>query len=184
MAKAALSRETNGEVALNTTRISRAVGLLVLAWMAAACTGGQPGGEAIDPEFLKKANDVCTEAFSRRPEAPPPLPMKNFDPRNPEPDQLPAIADHFAKFNDPDLVVSELVTLGEPSKGEEHWRASLAIARRSAANGNAQIEAARAKDTAAFVRFVNEGDDIRKEFGKVVPTAGFDASSACGRDYG
>lgn len=169
---------------VNTRIVSRAVGLIMVASMAPACTSLQPGRGAIEADFVKKANEVCAAAFSRRPEAPPLLPVKNFDPHNPTLEQLPAIGDHFSKFNDGDLVVSELEALGEPSTGRGHWRVLLTPVRRSAVNGNAQIEAARGKDAALFVRFVNEGEEIQKEFGKVGPAAGFGASSACGRYYG
>lgn len=104
-------------------------------------------------------------------------------PSPPKAEQLPAIAEHFSKFNDGALVVSQLTALGSPRTGREKWQALLALARRSARNVNAQLEAA-TKDVAAFVRLVDEGDQIVSEFGKAGPAAGFGASSPCARYYG
>lgn len=151
---------------------------------AVVCSKGEPVvTAAVDAGFLQKANDVCAAARARRPEPPPPLPVENFDPKDPKPEQLPPIGAHFSQFNDGERVASELAALDEPATGTAEWQALLALARRSAKNSTAQIDAAKAADVAAFVRLVEEGEGIVNEFRKAGPAAGFGASSACARYY-
>lgn len=138
---------------------------------------------AIAGDFLQKANEVCAAALARRPEAPPPLPVEDFDPKQPQPEQLPPIGAHFSQFNDGERVAAELASLGEPAQGSAEWQALVALARRSAQNTTAQIEAAKASDVAAFVRLVEAGEGIAEEFRRVGPAAGFSGSSACGKYY-
>lgn len=152
--------------------------------IAIACSDGEPvASAAVEAEFLQKANDVCAAALARRPETPPPLPVENFDPKHPEPEQLPPIGAHFSRFNDGERVATELAALGEPAKGTAEWQALLALARRSAKNSTAQIDAAKAANVATFVRSVEEGEGIANEFRKAGPAAGFSGSSACAKYY-
>lgn len=152
--------------------------------VAVACSDGESvASAAVEAEFLQKANDVCSAALGRRPETPPPLPVENFDPKHPKPQQLPPIGAHFSRFNDGERVASELAALGEPVQGTTEWQALLALARRSAKNSTAQIDAAKAADVAAFVRLVEEGEGIADEFRKAGPAAGFSGSSSCGKYF-
>lgn len=157
------------------------LGIVVLL-SGVACSKREPIA-AIDANFLKKANDVCAAALARRPEKPPPLPVENFDPKHPKPEQLPPIGAHFSQFNDGERVATELAALGEPAKGPAEWQTLLALARKSATNTTAQIDAAKASDVATFVRLIEEGEGIVAEFRTVGPAAGFSASSACAKYY-
>jgi hypothetical protein len=108
----------------------------------------------------------------------------NFDPERPDPAQLPAVGDYFARYGALAETTHALHALTPPAAVSRDWRNLLAIADRMVANSQRQIDAARARDTETFVQTVHVSTDLVGQLNVVAKRIGIRRTSPCAQVFG
>jgi hypothetical protein len=111
---------------------------------------------AANGAFVSRAISVC-EATQTAGNQLPPFPFSNFDPLHPDPTLLPQVGHFFDQPGRrrlaPDLL-TQLAGLGAPPAQPAEWSSVLRARRAQIADETAQVHAALADNTAAFIRAV------------------------------
>jgi hypothetical protein len=161
--------------------------LLVLALAAAGLagcgSGATPNRAATAPAhaaFLSSVDRTCAHAVRAEHR----FPLAHFDPERPDPDQLPAVGDFFARYSQLPRIMTALHALTPPAADAARWRALLAVADRYSENAQRQITVARAKDVPGFVATVHLARRLSDELDADGLRLGLDAKSPCGQVFG
>jgi len=149
----------------------------IVAGLATAAYGGDATPSTLDAAFRAKVDAVCAKALAARKADPFPLP--DFDPRHPKAGELPKVGAFFERHGDAHGLARDLAALGAPATGAERWNELMPLVDREAANSDAMIAAAKNDDTAAWLRALDEGDEIRDKVGDVGGDLGYAESSDC-----
>lgn len=156
---------------------------IVVFLIAGACNNRSPAVSGdVDAEFLTKANEVCAVGVASQGSRPP-FPLKDFDPEAPDAEDLPIVAAYFDEWGDGEQIAKKLSDLGEPLTGKSTWQKLITLAENIGASSRTQINAAQAKDVAAFKLTLEEGAELREEIGAVGSSAGFSTNSECAKYY-
>jgi hypothetical protein len=117
---------------------------------------------AANAPFTSRANSLC-KATQTAANNLPPFPFSNFDPLHPDPTLLPQVG-HF--FDQPERrrlapdLLTRLVGLGTPPAQRAEWARVLRARRALIKAETAQVRAALADNTAAFVRTVKQAGPV------------------------
>ena len=154
--------------------------------MAAGCTSSSqpasPSGAAGRDQFIAAVNRVCERAVAKH--AGHSFPVASFNPEQPEPTQLPAVADYFAQYGGVPQTTSALAALSPPTTDAAAWARLLVDARRISNNIQNQIVAARRENVVAFVKTVHISEQLTDRLNQDGARFGFTPSSACGEVFG
>jgi hypothetical protein len=132
--------------------------------------------------FLARVDRVCAQAVARH--AGHQFPVVGFDPEHPDPAQLPAVADYFAKYGGLGTTTAGLHRVAPPSGDIAGWQDLLGLADRVTSNAQRQIAAGRARDVAAFVTAVHTANDLIGRLNAAASRLGFADTSPCHQVYG
>jgi hypothetical protein len=113
-----------------------------------------------------------------------PFPLKDFDPLHPDPQELPTVADYFARYGGLPSTTRALHDLTPPPDDASAWKALLGLADQMTTNARQQIDAARSRDVNTFVRTVHVSDRLMRRIDDAGARFGFTADSACGKVFG
>ncbi len=143
-----------------------------------ASTTGATGG-AIEPAFIARVNALCTKANAElAPKGK--FPYSNFNPTSPDVSLLPKVAAFFEGLRPVlDRVPVALKALGAPRQGASEWSQLVALVPQYRAIADRQIAAAKASDSQAFVKTVDEISTIQERITRLALGAGFAATSPC-----
>lgn len=163
-----------------------ALALTSLFASAAACGGSRPTSASHDlaapATFTARVDAACARAVQRH--AGHPFPVSNFDPEHPDPAQLPAVGDYFARYGGLAVTTDALHALTPPVWASRDWRTLLAVADRIVANSHRQIAAARAHDTETFVQTVHMSTDLVGQLNNAAKRIGISGTSPCAQVFG
>jgi hypothetical protein len=132
--------------------------------------------------FVDSVSGVCARAV--RAHQGHEFPVEGFDPLDPDPDQLPAVADYFATYGQLAQIDDQLHQLRPPAADTTAWTRLLALVDRITANSQAQIGAARSRDAATFVSTVRAGRALTEELDAAGERFGFRSGTACAEVFG
>lgn len=160
---------------------------MVVALVAVAGCGAGSAHDDDTPRtqhsvFLRSVDAVCTRAVAMH--AGHAFPVADFDPENPKPSQLPAVADYFERYGGLPATTKALHALNPPSKDVAVWHDLLADTDAMAANALRQIQAARARDTTSFVATVHSANDLIRQINADGSRLGVSDGSPCHQVFG
>ena len=160
--------------------------LLLLLMAAAACgtaaTDAGGTGASDHQAFLAAVDQVCARAVSAH--AGHSFPVPGFDPEHPEPNQLPNVADYFARYGGLPETTTALHELTPPTADAAAWQGLLHDADLMTTNSQRQILAARARNVTTFVQTVRNSNSLMTEIDKTGARFGFTPGSACRQVFG
>jgi hypothetical protein len=166
--------------------INRLLAISAVVVMAAACGSGASSNRAATASahaaFLTTVDTVCARAVSAH--AGHQFPLSNFDPNQPNPDQLPIVGNYFARYGGLPQTLTALHTLAPPASDAAAWRQLLTVADQMRDNAQRQITAARAKDVTIFVTTVHTAQRLTDELDTNGARFGFTSNSSCGHVFG
>jgi hypothetical protein len=166
-----------------TRRGWKTLGLaLVVSTVVAGCDNGSGSARDVHAAFVDKVDHVCARAVAAH--AGHVFPVANFDPARPDPDQLQAVADYFARYGGLPRTDAALHALTPPPGDVAAWRRLLALADRMTANAQRQIAAARARDVSGFTNTVATTSELVARINEAGARFGFEPDSACGQVFG
>lgn len=170
----------------SAARLALATALAALVVGAAACGGSRPAsasdGTTTRAAFAARVDAVCAPAVRRH--AGHPFPVPGFDPEHPDPAQLPAVGDYFARYGGLAETTHALHALTPPAAAGPDWRSLLTVADRMVANAQRQIAAAEARDTETFVQTVHTAPDLVDQLNAAAKRLGFRSTSPCAQVFG
>lgn len=163
---------------------------LALAAVAAAATAGcgsssHHGDRATAGDgtaFLSSVDAVCAKAVAAHKDHA--FPVPDFDPESPDPSELPTVGDYFAAYGGLPTTTAALHALHPPSGDTAAWQRLLADADQIVANSQRQIEAARRRDTAAFVTTVHTANGLIDQINAAAGRLGISSDSPCHQVFG
>lgn len=166
--------------------VTRLAAIGAVAVLVAGCGSGASHGRAsaasAHSAFLTAVSDVCARAVSAH--AGHPFPVSGFDPDQPDPDQLPAVGNYFARYGGLTQTLTGLHSLDPPPSDAAPWRELLAVADEIRDNARRQIDAARSKDVTTFVRTVHTAQRLIDELDSTGARLGFMSDSPCRQVFG
>lgn len=168
-----------------TKLITSARLVLVLATAglaAAACSSSSKHTGDVDTAFVAKANAICATAVAKHGGAK--LPVANFDPLHPDPGDLPAIGQYFARYGGATTTAAQLDALDAPRKHQGDWTKLRALVDEVATNARLQISAAEQSDIPAFEKTVHKARTLANRIDGIGPKLGFTDSSPCRKVFG
>jgi hypothetical protein len=113
--------------------------------------------------MVAAAADGLCQTYNAAVEAAGPLPIDNFDPSDPDPEQLPAVANHFQPvLQAGDTLVAGLRAVQGGTDGDRRQLEALATALETEnANAKTQAAAALQRDATGFVATLARTDELR-----------------------
>ena len=154
------------------------LGLVLSASLSLAGCSGAPATAAVDGAFATRALAVCTTVMEAK-QAWASFPAGSFDPTKPDPAKLSdvdgwlesAVAPTFTTWRD------QMVALGQPSSGQEGWKAVASGLESNVTLVDKQIAAAKAGDAGAFAAATRDLQANHAAFITATKAAGV---AACG----
>jgi hypothetical protein len=131
---------------------------------------------------VARVNSVCAQAVARH--AGHPFPFANFDPEHPTVNQLPAVGDYFARYGALPATAAALHAIMPPSGDAKSWAGLLTIIDRMVANGQRQIQAARANNVPAFIHTAHAVNHLVDQLNSAGSHLGFSSKSPCQQAFG
>jgi hypothetical protein len=165
-----------------TTGIATVLTVAAALGLAACSSSSSSASGDVDSSFVAKANAICATAVAEHQGGK--LPIANFDPLHPQPSQLPAIGQYFAKYGGAIATTTQLDGLAPPGKHAADWTKLRTLLDQVAANSQRQITAAENSDVAAFETTVHTASSLSVQIDKLGPQLGFADSSPCHKVYG
>jgi hypothetical protein len=174
--------------AIPVRAVVRLVALITSVLVPAACgssgrhagASGTPGGG--HTAFIASVDKVCARAVAAHQGHP--FPVTGFDPENPNPDKLPAVANYFARYGGLPRIDATLHRLQAPSPDARKWHALLSLVDQVTANAQRQITAARAKDVTTFVQTVHTNERLTTRLQAAAGSFGLTSESDCSEVFG
>jgi hypothetical protein len=155
---------------------------LLASTVVAGCGNGSRSAHDVHGAFVEEVDQVCARAVAaHRGHS---FPVAGFDPAHPDPRQLPAVADYFARYGGLPRTDTALHALAPPPGDVEAWQRLLALADQMTANAQRQVAAARVGDVSAFTATVATTSDLVPRINAAGTRFGFDPDSACGQVFG
>jgi hypothetical protein len=111
------------------------------------------------------------------------FPLAQFDPLHPDPSQLPAVGDYFARYGQLPETVTALHDLTPPAADAAAWTSMLGLADRLTAVARRQIAAARDRNVSAFVSTVRTVKRLKGHIDAAGRRFGFGSESPCGQVF-
>jgi len=156
-----------------------ALGLSACGTSSSGTSSSSPTSAKIDTAFTTKVGQMCSTNLEDFP-AVGKFPYADFNPRNPNPSELPAVGTYFAQNQRGDgALESAIRELGEPATGANAWNRVRAAALEFLSNAEAQATDAQASNTTAFVSAVGRNEAISKELMSAAKQAGLPLTGAC-----
>jgi hypothetical protein len=155
-------------------RCSRVLVGVVLAITVAGCGDSEPAANhGVGDAFATKALAVCASAQESK-DAWSAFPVPNFDPSQPDAQDLPEVAVWLEQQVAPtfDAWRDGLTALGTPSTGREAWTDVLSAVSRIADLNAAQLDAAKTQDTDAFAKATTALGEAQPELERAATEAG------------
>lgn len=161
----------------NAMNLQRRIVLPVLLLLVLTGCSHRTTGQDPHQHFIDSVDHICRQAVVRHGDHP--FPVQDFDPEHPQPNQLPAVGDYFARYAGLSGVIGRLRALQPPAADAQRWWALLGTADRINANLQRQITAARAADVRTFVATVHTGRALTGRLNAAGTRFGFAGGSAC-----
>ena len=129
-----------------------------LAVAAAGCGGGDsPTLSAESQAVVDEIENICNDASAKVDAARGEFPIADFDPKNPNPADLPAVGNYFAVGHPIwDEALQEARGLTVPAEIQAQVDTLLTAVERELANAKAQAKAAQESDVAGFTATLEE----------------------------
>lgn len=164
-------------------RLWSVVGAIVVVAMVAGCgSDHEPAAGGKHGAFLRSVDAVCAKAVAAHTNHD--FPVQDFDPESPDPSQLPAVGDYFARYGGLPATSAALHALHPPAEEATAWQALLADADRMTSNSERQIRAARTRDSATFVTTVHAANDLIDKINADAARLGISTDSPCHQVFG
>ena len=162
------------------------LGTILVLLLAAACvtagTNASATGASDHRAFLAAVDQVCARAVSAH--AGHSFPVRGFDPEHPDPNQLPNVADYFARYGGLPETTTALHDLTPPTVDAAAWQGLLNDADLMTTNSQRQIVAARARNVTTFVQTVRTSNSLMTAIDKAGARFGFTPGSARRQVFG
>jgi hypothetical protein len=168
-----------------STSTDRSVAVLVAiatALSIAACSSSGKHNSTVDKAFVAKANAICAVAVARQNGHT--LPVRNFDPLHPKPQDLPAVGNYFATYGGVAMTARQLDTLAPPTKQKTEWATLRGLVDQDGVNAERQITAAGRSDVTAFEKTVTTARSLADRIDQIGPKLGFNADAECRKVFG
>lgn len=148
-------------------RCHRAMLMAPLGLLTLASCGGSPSPTLSQPQFVARANAICTSSSASSAAVPQPS-VSNV--LSPAPSDMPAIAAYLSKeVAVLQTTVNRLKALGTPPSKQSAWSQALAAIQHSVDDAKAAQSAAKAGNASAYDqalgRIVDDGASIDQTFG-------------------
>jgi hypothetical protein len=154
------------------------LGVVVSACLTLAGCAGAPTTAAIDPAFASRALAVCTSiAHSKQAWAT--FPAGSFDPTKPDPAKLADVGGWLESEVAPTFTTwhDQTVALGQPTTGQEGWKAVVTGLESNVNLVGKQIAAAKAGDAGGFASATR---DLQANHAGFITAAKAAGVAACG----
>lgn len=145
------------------------ISLATLVVLATGCAAGSRPATGTGPQtrstsheaFLARIDKICGHAVAAH--AGHPFLRADFDPEHPNPKQLPAIGNYFARYGGLPQTMAALHKLTPPAADAAAWHQLLTVADQMRDNAERQITAARAEDVSSSLTTVHTAQRLTDE---------------------
>jgi hypothetical protein len=154
------------------------LGVVASAALSLAGCSGAPAAAAVDGAFATRALAVCTTVMAAK-QAQASFPAGSFDPTKPDPAKLAEVGGWLESAVVPTFTTwrDESVALGQPTSGQDGWKAVVTSLASNVTLVDEQIAAAKAGDAGAFASATR---DLQANHAAFITAAKAAGVAACG----